>query len=88
MKLLFNLDVIEGNRISARPSDYLQSLSADQQIVEVTRFLRWAESEAASGKDPKARAEAEIGVATAREYLEKLEQPVIFTGATNRKQDT
>ena len=28
MKLLFNLEVMEGNRVRARPSDYLQSLLA------------------------------------------------------------
>jgi hypothetical protein len=87
MKLLFNLDVIEGNRVTARPSDYLQSLPLDRQIEAVTEFLHWAESEAASGKDLKARAEAEIGIATAREYLARLEQPVIFTGETDRKAD-
>jgi len=85
MKLLFNLDVIEGNRVKARPSDYLQSLPVDRQIAEVTEFLHWAESEAASGRDLQARAEAEIGIATAREYLAKLEQPAIYTG--DRKQD-
>lgn len=87
MKLLFNLDVIEGNRVKARPSDYLQSLPVDQQIAEVNEFLHWAESAAASGTDLQARAEAEIGVATAREYLAKLEQPAIYTGASERKQD-
>jgi len=84
MKLLFNLDVIEGNRVSARPSDYLQALPVERQIAEVAEFLRWAEAEVADGKNPKARAEAEIGVATAREFLAKLEQPAIFTGETDR----
>jgi hypothetical protein len=87
MKLLFNLDVIEGNRVKARPSDYLQSLPVDRQVAEVTEFLHWAESAAASGTDLQARAEAEIGVATAREYLAKLEQPAIYTGANDRNQD-
>ncbi|MDH3901123.1 MAG: hypothetical protein OEU51_08780 [Gammaproteobacteria bacterium] len=87
MKLLFNLDVIEGNRVTARPSDYLQSLPLERQIAEVAEFLRWAESEAASGKDLKARAEAEIGIATAREYLAKLEQPTIFTDNNDRKRE-
>ena len=73
MKLLFNLEVLEGNRVSARPSDYLQSLPHDRQIEEVTEFLRWAEQEAANGTDPQARAEAEIGVATARQFLAKLD---------------
>jgi hypothetical protein len=87
MKLLFNLDVIEGNRVKARPSDYLQSLPVDRQVAEVTEFLHWAESAAAAGEDLQTRAEAEIGVATAREYLAKLEQPAIYTGANDRNQD-
>ena len=87
MKLLFNLDVIEGNRVTARPSDYLQSLPVDRQITEVTEFLHWAESEAADGKDLKARAEAGIGVATAREYLARLEQPIIISGEADWKRD-
>ena len=87
MKLLFNLEVIEGNRVKARPSDYLQSLSPDEQLAAVTEFLQWAEQEVRDNKDPQARAEAEIGVATASEYLEKLEQGAarIYTGADNRK---
>jgi len=82
MKLLFNLDVDDANRVRARPSDYLQSLPRDRQIGEVTAFLRWAEDEAGNNSDPRARAEAEIGVATAREFLAKLEQagPLIYTG--------
>jgi hypothetical protein len=82
MKLLFNLEVLEGNRVRARPSDYLLSLPRDRQIEEVSEFLRWAEQEAANGTDPQARAEAEIGVATARQFLAKLDQdtPRIYTG--------
>ena len=82
MKLLFNLEVIEGNRIKARPSDYLQSLPRDRQLEEVTEFLNWAENEASSNEDLQARAEAEIGIATAKEFLEKLENtgPTIYTG--------
>jgi hypothetical protein len=87
VKLLFNLDVIEGNRVTARPSDYLQSLPRERQIAEVTEFLRWAESEASGAKDLKARAEAEIGIATAREYLAGLEQPVINTRDTDRERE-
>ena len=68
MKLLFNLDVIDGNRVKARPSDYLKSLPVDQQITAVTEFLDWAESEVRNSENPQARAEAEIGVATAREF--------------------
>jgi hypothetical protein len=85
MKLLFNLEVLEGNRVRARPSDYLQSLPRDRQIKEVTGFLRWAENEASTSDDPQARAEAEIGIATAREFLEKLEHaaPRIYTGKEN-----
>jgi hypothetical protein len=45
----------------------------------VNEFLHWAEQEA--------RAEAEIGVATATEYLEKLQQGAarIYTGPDSRK---
>lgn len=87
MKLLFNLDVIEGNRIKARPSDYLKSLPVNEQITAVTEFLHWAEQEARDNENMQARAEAGIGVATATEYLEKLEQDRtrIYTGADNRK---
>ncbi|UCC55349.1 MAG: hypothetical protein JSU75_08200 [Gammaproteobacteria bacterium] len=87
MKLLFNLDVIEGNRVAAQPSDYLKSLPRERQIAEVTEFLCWAESEAAGGKDLQARAEAEIGVATAREYLARLEQPAIYTRDPDRDRE-
>ena len=88
MKLLFNLDVIDGNRVKARPSDYLKSLPVDQQITAVTEFLDWAESEARNSENPQARAEAEIGVATAMEFLQKLEAaaPRIYTGANNRSE--
>jgi len=85
MKLLFNLDVIEGNRVKARPSDYLKSLSADQQVSEVQEFLQWAENAAQNDPDQKARAEAEIGVATAREFLDKLQNTArIYTGDNDR----
>jgi len=75
MKLLFNLDVIEGNRIKAQPSEYLRSLPRDRQVAEVTGFLRWAQAEARDNPDLTARAEAEIGIATAREFLERLGAP-------------
>ena len=80
MKLLFNLDIVEGNRIRARPSEYLQSLPADRQLAAVTEFLEWAEAEARDNPDPQARTEAEIGIATAQEFLDKL-QPRIYTGS-------
>ena len=82
MKLLFNLDVIEGNRVRARPSDYLKSLPTEQQITEVQEFLQWAENAAQNDPDQQARAEAEIGVATAREFLDKLQNGTarIYTG--------
>jgi hypothetical protein len=82
MKLLFNLDVIEGNRVKARPSDYLKSLPAEQQIIEAQEFLQWAENAAQNDPDEKARAEAEIGIATAREFLDKLQNGAahIYTG--------
>jgi hypothetical protein len=88
MKLLFNLDVIEGNRVRARPSDYLKSLPVDQQLTAVTEFLDWAEGEVRNSENPQARAEAEIGVATAREFLQQLEAaaPRIYTGANNRSE--
>jgi len=87
MKLLFNLEVIEGNRIKANPSDYLKSLPVDQQITAVTEFLGWAENEARTNEDLQARAEAEIGIATAREFLQKLEQGAarIYTGSNHTK---
>lgn len=89
MKLLFNLDVVEGNRIKARPSDYLKSLPAEQQLSEVREFLQWAETEARENPDLTGRAEAEIGIATAREFLEKHgQQPSsIFTGSGNINAD-
>ena len=77
MKLLFNLEVIEGNRVKASPSDYLKSLPVDQQITAVTEFLGWAEKEARTNEDLQARAEAEIGIATAREFLQKLEDGAV-----------
>ena len=82
MKLLFNLDVMEGNRVKARPSDYLKSLPADRQITEVQEFLQWAENAAQNDPDEKARAEAEIGIATAKEFLDKLQNSMarIYTG--------
>jgi len=73
MQLLFNLDVIEGNRVRARPSGYLRSLPPDEQARAVSEFLQWAEREAASNSNPQARAEAEIGIATAREFLQTLQ---------------
>ena len=33
MKLLFNLEVIEGNRVRARPGDSLKSLPLNEQIT-------------------------------------------------------
>lgn len=86
MKLLFNLDVIEGNRVRARPSDYLKSLPAVQQIAAVEEFLQWAENTAQNDPDEQARAEAEIGIATAKEFLDKVQNPAarIFTGGSDR----
>jgi hypothetical protein len=82
MKLLFNLDVVGGNRVRARPSEYLRSLPHDEQVKAVSEFLQWAESEAANNSNPQARAEAEIGIATAREFLQTLQTdtPRIYTG--------
>jgi len=82
MKLLFNLEVIEGNRVKARPSDYLKSLPAEQQITAVEEFLQWAENAAKNDPDQQARAEAEIGIATAKEFLDKLQNGAarIYTG--------
>lgn len=73
MKLLFNLEVIEGSRVRARPSAYLTALDRQEQLAAVREFLSWAEREATENADPQARAEAEIGIATARQYLDKLE---------------
>ena len=82
MKLLFNLDVIEGNKLKARPSDYLKSLPIEQQITAVEEFLQWAENSAKNDPDPQSRAEAEIGIVTAKEFLDALEKAGarIYTG--------
>jgi hypothetical protein len=82
MKLLFNLEVIEGNRVKARPSDYLKSLPAELQITAAEEFLQWAENAAKNDPDQQARAEAEIGIATAKEFLDKLQNGAarIYTG--------
>ena len=89
MKILLNLEVMEGNRVKARPSEYLKSLPVDEQITAVTEFLNWAENEVRNSDDPQARAEAEIGVATASEFLQKLQNGAarIYTGSTDRKHD-
>lgn len=89
MKLLFNLEVIEGKRVKARPSDYLKSLPVDEQITAVTEFLNWAENQIRNSEDPQAHAEAEIGVATASEFLQKLQNGAarIYTGNTDRNHD-
>ena len=47
MKLLFNLEVTESNRVKARPSDYLKSLVVNEQITAVTEFLQKLEQGAA-----------------------------------------
>jgi len=89
MKLLFNLDVSEDKRVRARPSDYLKSLPVEQQITAVTEFLGWAVNEVRNSTDPQARAEAEIGVATARQFLQQLEAsaPRIYTASRGRSGD-
>jgi len=73
MKLLFDLEVMEDNRIRAHPSTYLRSREPPQQLAAVREFLAWAESEAVGNTDPRARAEAEIGIMTARRFLEQRE---------------
>jgi hypothetical protein len=87
MKLLFNLEVVAGNRVRARPSDYLRSLPHAEQLAAVREFLQWAEREAANNSSPQARAEAEIGIATAREFLQTLQAdtPRIYTGKEAKK---
>jgi hypothetical protein len=87
MKLLFNLEVVSGNRVRARPSEYLRSLPQAEQAAAVKEFLQWAESEAANNNNPQARAEAEIGIATAREFLQTLQAntPLIYTGKEAKK---
>jgi hypothetical protein len=89
MKLLFNLEVVAGNRVRARPSDYLRSLSREDQVEAVTGFLQWAEKEATNNSNPQARAEAEIGIATAREFLQTLQADTlrIYTGKRPEEQD-
>lgn len=77
--LLFNPEVIAGNRIRAQPGAWLRALPRDRQIAEVSAFLAWAEREVRENSAPQARAEAEVGIATAREFLDKLsaQSPVI-----------
>jgi hypothetical protein len=74
----------------ARPSDYLNSLAVNEKITAVSEFLHWAEKQTRDNEDLQARVEAEIGVATATEFLQKLEQGAarIYTGIDNRKQET
>lgn len=79
MNLLCNLEIVAGNRIRARPSEYSISPLPAEQRAAVTEFLSRAKAEAHDNQDPQARAEAEIGIATAQELLDKL-PPVIFTG--------
>ena len=89
MKLLFNLEVVQGNRIKARPSDYLKALPAQQQLAEVSEFLQWCEQEVRDNTDPAARAEAEIGIATATEFLDMhgRQETRIITGNGKDKSD-
>jgi len=89
MKLLFNLEVVAGNRIQARPSAYLNALPREQQVAAVSEFLAWAEREARENSDLTARAEAEIGIATAREFLDKAarQRPVISANTGNSDHD-
>ena len=56
-----------------------QQLTADEQRAAVSEFLEWAQAEVRDNPDAQARAEAEIGIATAQEFLDKS-QPRIFTG--------
>jgi hypothetical protein len=56
MKLLFNPDVIVGNRLKARPGDRLESLPFDQQLAAVTEILDSAENEVHNNEDLQARA--------------------------------
>ena len=73
MKLLYKLDVTEDSRVTARPCDYLKSLPVEQQITAVTEILNRAESEVRNNTGPQTHV-AGIGVATAREFLQKLEK--------------
>ena len=51
-------------------------------MTEVEEFLQWAENAAKNDPDQQARAEAEIGIATAKEFLDKLQNGTarIYTG--------
>ena len=82
MKLLLDLDVVAGNRLRARPGDYLRSLPHAGQVAVVSEFLHLADKTRAEAVDPQARAEAGIGIATAREFLQKLPAaaPQIYAG--------
>jgi len=85
MKLLFNLDVFKGYKAKARHSDYLKSLPAEQQIAAVAEFLQWAENAAQNDPDEQARAEAGIGIATAREFPDRKQNAAarIYTGGSD-----
>ena len=74
MNLLFNLEVLEDRKVRARPSDYLRSLPRDAQRREVEAFLKWARETRDSSSDPRERAEAEIGVSTAEQFLLGFEE--------------
>jgi len=50
------------------------------------KLLARAKAEAHDNQEPQARAEAEIGIATAQELLDKL-PPVIFTGDRGETSD-
>ena len=85
MKLLFNLDVIEGNRIKARPLEHRKSLPADPQIAALEEFLQWTGNAARNDPHPQARAEAGFGSATAREFHDALQNTTrIYTGDGDR----
>jgi len=75
MKPLFNLDVIDGDRSKAHPTDDLRSLPRERRTPEVREFLQWPGHE------------AETGVVTAREFPAQPEQPAICTGRPARSRD-
>lgn len=72
MKLLFNLEVVPGRRVGARPGDYLRSLPHDAQVAALSEFLRGSERTARESDDARMRAEAGIGIATVGEHLQTL----------------
>lgn len=85
MKLLFNMEIVDGNRIQAHPGDYLRSLLSDEQVGAVRGFPDQADTGVRDNPDPQACAEAGIGIVSAHQFLDGLQEtPRICTGGSER----